>query len=69
MVETKLGWMASDSTPVLLTEDAKMAYEVEMVLSLSALGRTQAAATTSLAQSLGQIGAGHTREARVGKFC
>lgn len=69
MVESKLGWMASDSTPVLLMQDADMAQEVETVLSLSAIGRTQEAVTTSHRQSPGQVGAGHSREAREGQSC
>lgn len=32
MVECKLGWMVSDSTPVLLTSDALLFAEVEGLL-------------------------------------
>lgn len=32
-VETKLGWMVSDSMPMLLTGDADLAQEVERILT------------------------------------
>ncbi|MEW5297021.1 MAG: hypothetical protein WDW36_000258 [Sanguina aurantia] len=60
-VESKLGWMVSDSTPLLLTDDADIAAEVERILSCTP-GSVQAAQRAGSRSMAGQIGAGHARE-------
>lgn len=72
MVESKLGWMVSDSTPVLLLEDMKLAQEVERILRFSTSGRARGAMraplhTPSSQSIVGQTAVGHSREIRAGE--
>lgn len=61
MIESKLGWMVSDSTPVLLTDNAEVAYEVERILSTS-YARAPAPEGWSPSGVRGDPGSSHARE-------
>ncbi|MEW5297020.1 MAG: hypothetical protein WDW36_000257 [Sanguina aurantia] len=64
MLESKLGWMVSDSTPLLLTDDADIAAEVERLLGCGSSMGHLAGRQASHSQSTCVTRAGHTREDR-----
>ncbi|MEW5315813.1 MAG: hypothetical protein WDW38_007217 [Sanguina aurantia] len=64
MLESKLGWMVSDSAPLLLTDDADIAAEVERLLGCGSSKGHLAGRQASHSSTICTTGAGHTREDR-----
>lgn len=68
VVESKLGWMVSDSTPVLLTQDKILAQEVERMLSLSSARKGLIVQKLAPEMSDHQVGSSYAREERSGAW-